>query len=96
MYTRTITGRCRDWQDREHVFQFSWASDAGIEWGNLYLDNSQRPETLGFERLRSMEAAHCDQGQAFPEEIGPAAGWDQPQQKIAEVTYTTQVDSSSQ
>jgi hypothetical protein len=87
MYTRTITGRCRDWQGREHIFRFSWATDAGIEWGNLYLDNSQRPEVLGFEKLRSMDAAHCDEGQAFPEAVGPAEGWNQPQQKIADVTY---------
>ncbi len=94
MYMRTITGHCRDWQGREHVFQFTWATDAGIEWGNLYLDNSQRPEVLGFERLRSMDAAHCDPGQEFPPEIGPAGGWDQPQQKIAEVSYPMLADDS--
>lgn len=95
MYTQTITGRCRDWQGREHVFRFSWATDAGIEWGNLYLDNSQRPEVLGFERLRSMDSAWPDEGQAFPEAVGPAGGWAQPQQKIAEVTYPAMADDNA-
>ncbi len=84
MYTRTITGGCRDWRGREHSFRFSWASDAGIEWGSLYLDNSQRPEILGFEKLRSMDAARCDPGQEFPDEVGPPGGWNLPQYRIVQ------------
>jgi hypothetical protein len=95
METRTITGRCRDWQGYEYSFRFSWATDAGIEWGNLYLDNSQRPEILGFERLRSMDVAHCDSGQEFPTEIGPIEGWDQPQLKVPEAFYPTSTDSEA-
>jgi hypothetical protein len=92
MQVETVTGWCRDWQGRYHRFRFSWASDAGIEWGNLYLDKSQRPEVLGFERLRSMEASHCDAGQAFPPAIGPPAGWDETQQQIGEVETPTGYD----
>ncbi len=76
MYTKTITGSCRDWRGREHTFEFAWATDAGIEWGSLYLDGSQRPEVLGFENLRSMDAAWPDPGMHFPHEIGPRDGWD--------------------
>jgi hypothetical protein len=79
MQTRTVTGTCRDWRGRQYRFIFSWAADAGIEWGSLYLNGSQRAEILGFEKLRSMEAAWPAADVRFPEELGPALGWNHKQ-----------------